>query len=181
MEKRKKILITSVSPPSDPTLCWSSVHPFTIQNCCIENLACHVFHSKITPALQARSCWDIFFLISGDWRFYTKQWHHQAFLYRMSEKKKSQWRVPSPLQFVFHVCVIVLQAVGIVGAVIMPHNMYLHSALVKVGTCTVHVIYCVYSFVQHIPFVHQTYCPVHVKETGFDRLYQDNSIKYMFV
>lgn len=28
------------------------------------------------------------------------------------------------------------QAVGIVGAVIMPHNMYLHSALVKVsGGC----------------------------------------------
>ena len=25
-----------------------------------------------------------------------------------------------------------LQAVGIVGAVIMPHNFYLHSALVKV-------------------------------------------------
>jgi len=25
----------------------------------------------------------------------------------------------------------VLQAVGIVGAVIMPHNLYLHSALVK--------------------------------------------------
>lgn len=25
-----------------------------------------------------------------------------------------------------------LQAVGIVGAVIMPHNLYLHSALVKV-------------------------------------------------
>lgn len=25
------------------------------------------------------------------------------------------------------------QAVGIVGAVIMPHNIYLHSALVKVG------------------------------------------------
>lgn len=27
------------------------------------------------------------------------------------------------------------QAVGIVGAVIMPHNMYLHSALVKVSGC----------------------------------------------
>lgn len=27
---------------------------------------------------------------------------------------------------------ILLQAVGIVGAVIMPHNLYLHSALVKV-------------------------------------------------
>ena len=26
-----------------------------------------------------------------------------------------------------------LQAVGIIGAVIMPHNIYLHSALVKVG------------------------------------------------
>lgn len=25
-----------------------------------------------------------------------------------------------------------LQAVGIIGAVIMPHNLYLHSALVKV-------------------------------------------------
>lgn len=28
------------------------------------------------------------------------------------------------------------QAVGIVGAVIMPHNMYLHSALVKVSSCS---------------------------------------------
>lgn len=28
--------------------------------------------------------------------------------------------------------VLIFQAVGIVGAVIMPHNMYLHSALVKV-------------------------------------------------
>ena len=28
-----------------------------------------------------------------------------------------------------------LQAVGIVGAVIMPHNLYLHSALVKVIFC----------------------------------------------
>lgn len=27
---------------------------------------------------------------------------------------------------------VLLQAVGIVGAVIMPHNLYLHSALVKV-------------------------------------------------
>lgn len=27
---------------------------------------------------------------------------------------------------------MLLQAVGIVGAVIMPHNLYLHSALVKV-------------------------------------------------
>lgn len=26
-----------------------------------------------------------------------------------------------------------LQAVGIVGAIIMPHNIYLHSALVKVS------------------------------------------------
>jgi len=26
-----------------------------------------------------------------------------------------------------------LQAVGVIGAIIMPHNMYLHSALVKVG------------------------------------------------
>lgn len=26
-----------------------------------------------------------------------------------------------------------LQGVGILGAVIMPHNLYLHSALVKVG------------------------------------------------
>lgn len=29
-----------------------------------------------------------------------------------------------------------LQAVGIVGAVIMPHNLYLHSALVKVSLKT---------------------------------------------
>lgn len=26
-----------------------------------------------------------------------------------------------------------LQAVGIIGAIIMPHNLYLHSALVKVN------------------------------------------------
>lgn len=28
---------------------------------------------------------------------------------------------------------VLLQAVGIIGAVIMPHNLYLHSALVKVN------------------------------------------------
>jgi NRAMP (natural resistance-associated macrophage protein)-like metal ion transporter len=28
---------------------------------------------------------------------------------------------------------VLLQAVGVVGAVIMPHNLYLHSALVKVN------------------------------------------------
>ena len=28
---------------------------------------------------------------------------------------------------------VLLQAVGIVGAIIMPHNLYLHSALVKVS------------------------------------------------
>ena len=27
---------------------------------------------------------------------------------------------------------VLLQAVGVIGAVIMPHNLYLHSALVKV-------------------------------------------------
>jgi len=27
-----------------------------------------------------------------------------------------------------------LQAVGIIGAIIMPHNLYLHSGLVKVNT-----------------------------------------------
>ena len=26
-----------------------------------------------------------------------------------------------------------LQAVGVIGAIIMPHNMYLHSAIVKVS------------------------------------------------
>lgn len=31
------------------------------------------------------------------------------------------------------------QAVGIVGAVIMPHNMYLHSALVKVSKALISV------------------------------------------
>ena len=35
----------------------------------------------------------------------------------------------------------VLQAVGIVGAVIMPHNLYLHSALVKVQTVHIIIIY----------------------------------------
>ena len=34
-----------------------------------------------------------------------------------------------------------LQAVGIVGAIIMPHNLYLHSALVKVG-CYVLCVSC---------------------------------------
>ena len=28
-----------------------------------------------------------------------------------------------------------LQAVGVIGAIIMPHNLYLHSALVKVCYC----------------------------------------------
>lgn len=28
---------------------------------------------------------------------------------------------------------VIIQAVGIIGAVIMPHNLYLHSALVKVS------------------------------------------------
>jgi Mn2+/Fe2+ NRAMP family transporter len=28
-----------------------------------------------------------------------------------------------------------LQGVGIIGAIIMPHNIYLHSALVKVSIC----------------------------------------------
>ena len=28
-----------------------------------------------------------------------------------------------------------LQAVGVIGAIIMPHNLYLHSALVKVSYC----------------------------------------------
>lgn len=32
------------------------------------------------------------------------------------------------------------QAVGIVGAVIMPHNMYLHSALVKVSMALISVL-----------------------------------------
>jgi natural resistance-associated macrophage protein len=32
---------------------------------------------------------------------------------------------------------VLLQAVGIVGAVIMPHNLYLHSALVKVSVTAI--------------------------------------------
>ena len=32
------------------------------------------------------------------------------------------------------------QAIGIVGAVIMPHNIYLHSALVKVRQCMVSIM-----------------------------------------
>lgn len=36
---------------------------------------------------------------------------------------------------------VLLQAVGIVGAVIMPHNLYLHSALVKVRTINTKSIY----------------------------------------
>ena len=34
-----------------------------------------------------------------------------------------------------------LQAVGVIGAIIMPHNMYLHSSLVKV--CNEGIIYTV--------------------------------------
>ena len=34
-----------------------------------------------------------------------------------------------------------LQAVGIIGAIIIPHNMYLHSALVRV--CNEGIIYTV--------------------------------------
>lgn len=92
-EEKGKFLINCISLASlwpNPPLVK---HPFTIQNCGIENLVYHAFHSKITPALQARSCWDIF-LISGDWRFYTKPIHHQTFLCRMSEKKKP---VSSPI------------------------------------------------------------------------------------
>ena len=32
----------------------------------------------------------------------------------------------------------ILQAVGIIGAIIMPHNIYLHSALVKVSSQRCH-------------------------------------------
>lgn len=35
-----------------------------------------------------------------------------------------------------------LQAVGIIGAIIMPHNLYLHSGLVKVNIVIVYVINC---------------------------------------
>ena len=35
------------------------------------------------------------------------------------------------------------QLVGIVGAVIMPHNIYLHSALVLVSVCVVFVCWSV--------------------------------------
>ena len=38
------------------------------------------------------------------------------------------------------------QAVGIVGAVIMPHNMYLHSALVKVSKTFLISVACVVSW-----------------------------------
>ena len=34
---------------------------------------------------------------------------------------------------------VLLQAVGVIGAVIMPHNLYLHSALVKVDTANKNV------------------------------------------
>jgi len=33
-----------------------------------------------------------------------------------------------------------LQAVGIIGAIIMPHNLYLHSGLVKVYTIIIIII-----------------------------------------
>lgn len=38
------------------------------------------------------------------------------------------------------------QAVGIVGAVIMPHNIYLHSALVKVRSCLFFLPICLQLF-----------------------------------
>ena len=54
----------------------------------------------------------------------------------------------------------------------MPHNMYLHSALVKVGSCASHVTLC--SFVQHsIFFMHHTYHTVQVKETAYNRFYRE--------
>lgn len=34
-----------------------------------------------------------------------------------------------------------LQAVGIIGAIIMPHNLYLHSGLVKVNTIITIIIH----------------------------------------
>lgn len=34
-----------------------------------------------------------------------------------------------------------LQAVGIIGAIIMPHNLYLHSGLVKVNTIIIIINY----------------------------------------
>jgi len=34
-----------------------------------------------------------------------------------------------------------LQAVGIIGAIIMPHNLYLHSGLVKVNTYTFYLLF----------------------------------------
>jgi len=34
-----------------------------------------------------------------------------------------------------------LQAVGIIGAIIMPHNLYLHSGLVKVNTIIIIILY----------------------------------------
>lgn len=42
-----------------------------------------------------------------------------------------------------------LQAVGIVGAIIMPHNLYLHSGLVKVNinkTCLNYMYFFYYSY-----------------------------------
>ena len=36
-----------------------------------------------------------------------------------------------------------LQAVGVIGAIIMPHNMYLHSALVKFVMKGLFISYCV--------------------------------------
>jgi hypothetical protein len=38
-----------------------------------------------------------------------------------------------------------LQAVGVIGAIIMPHNMYLHSALVKVWLCF-SLYFCTYFY-----------------------------------
>lgn len=35
-----------------------------------------------------------------------------------------------------------MQAVGVIGAIIMPHNMYLHSALVKVSVSVIFISYC---------------------------------------
>lgn len=37
-----------------------------------------------------------------------------------------------------------LQAVGIIGAIIMPHNLYLHSGLVKVNTMIIIIIHSLF-------------------------------------
>lgn len=56
-----------------------------------------------------------------------------------------------------------LQAVGIIGAIIMPHNLYLHSGLVKVNnTCQKNKVVCVANMIVDLILSHKQFYPLYV-------------------